>query len=84
MKQKFSDNLGENIQRLFHFFAQFFFITSAMELDYYHQKVNVRVASGVAKRLKTYDLSKIGNLKKILEMLGFDVEYPAVHPQVKF
>ena len=55
-----------------------------MELDYYHQKVNVRVASGVAKRLKTYDLSKIGNLKKILEMLGFDVEYPAVHPQVKF
>ena len=39
--------------RLFHFLAQFVFTTSEKELDYYHQKVNVRVASRVAERLKT-------------------------------
>ena len=42
-------NLGQNICRLFHVFAQFLFSTSEAELDYYHQKVNVRVA----ERLKT-------------------------------
>ena len=31
-------NLGQNIWRLFHFLAQFFFTTSKTELDYYHQK----------------------------------------------
>ena len=46
-------NLGQNICRLFHFLAQFFFTTSETELDYYHQKVSARVASRVAKRLKT-------------------------------
>ena len=33
----------------FHFLAQFPFTTSETELDYYHQKVNARVA----ERLKT-------------------------------
>ena len=27
---------------------------------------------------------RLGNFKKILEMLAFDGEYPAVHPKVKF
>ena len=40
----FSDNLRQKIQRLFHFLAQFVFTTSETEVDYYHQKVNVRVA----------------------------------------
>ena len=35
-----------------------------MELDYYHQKVRVRVASRVAERLKTYSLKKLENLRK--------------------
>ena len=30
---------------LFHVFAQFLFTTSEMQLDYYHQNVNVRIAS---------------------------------------
>ena len=47
-------NLGQNIWRLFHFLAQFLFTTSETELDYYQQKVNVRVASRVAERLKTF------------------------------
>ena len=42
-------NLAQNICRLFHFLAQFFFTTSETELDYYHQKVSARVA----ERLKT-------------------------------
>ena len=44
-------NLGQSICRFFHVLAQFHFITSEVELDYYHQKVNVQVASRVAKRL---------------------------------
>ena len=35
--------------RLFHSLAHFFFTSSETEIDYYHQKVNVRVASRVAK-----------------------------------
>ena len=46
-------NLGQNIWRLFHILAKFVFTTSETELDYYHQKVNVRVVSQVAERLKT-------------------------------
>ena len=75
-------NLGQKICRLFNFF-QFLFTTCETELDYYHQKVNILVASRVAKRLKTYDLMKLRNLKKIPEMLGFDSDYPAVHAKAK-
>ena len=84
LKGKFSDNLGQKICRLFHFLAQFVFTTSKTELDYYHQKVNERVALRVAEPLKTYDLRKLGSLKKILEMFGFNGEYPAVHPKFEF
>ena len=54
-----------------------------MELDYYHQKVNVRVASRIAERLKINDLRELGNFKKVPETLGFDGEYPAVHAKDK-
>ena len=33
---------------------------------------------------KTLDLRKLGNFKKILEMFGFDGEYPAGHSKGKF
>ena len=33
-------------------FVDFFFTTSETELDYYHEKVNERVASQVAKQLQ--------------------------------
>ena len=77
-------NLGQNIWRLFHFLAQCFFTTSEADLDYYHQKVSVRVASPVAERLKTSDLRKLGTFKTIPEMLEFDGECPAVQPKAKF
>ena len=75
-------NLRQNICGLFYFLSQLVFITSETKLDYYHQKVNVRVAWRVAERLK--DLSQLGNFKKIPEMLGFDGEYPAAPQKAKF
>ena len=46
-------NLGQNICRLFHFLAQLSFTTSETELDYYNQKVSVRVVSLISEQLKT-------------------------------
>ena len=43
-------NLEQNIYRLFHVLAQFLFTTSETEIDYYHQKVDVRVISRVTER----------------------------------
>ena len=48
-------------------------------LDYYHQKVNTRIASRVAKLLKTYDLRKLRNFKQIPGMLELDRECQAGH-----
>ena len=59
--------------RNFHVLAQFPFTTR--ELDYYHKKVTIRVASRVAYGLKTKDLTKLENFQKIAEMLGTDDEY---------
>ena len=53
LKGKFSDNLGQNICRLCHILAQFFFTASETEQDYYHQKDSERVSSQAAKPLKT-------------------------------
>ena len=38
----------------------------------------------VAKQIKNYDLSKLGNFKKIPKKLRFDGKYPASHPKSKF
>ena len=76
--------LDKTFVDFFHFLAQFLITTSKAELDYCQLKLNAQVAEWVAERLKTYDLRKLGNFKKILEMLGFDGEYSAVHPKGKF
>ena len=69
---------------------KFLFTTSETQLVYYHQKVisasysaPVRVTSQTTKRFKTEDLRKLGNFKKIPEMLGFDCEYPVIHSKTK-
>ena len=49
--KNFFYNLGQNIFRLFHFLTQFVFTTRKTELDYYHHRANVRVASRVTERL---------------------------------
>ena len=66
---------------LFHFLVQFVFIISETELDYYHQKVNVPVVSRLAERLKTLNIRKLRNFKKIFQILGFDAKYLPVHPK---
>ena len=77
-------NLGQNICRRFHFLARFLFTTNDTELDYYHKKKSVRVASRVPERLKPSDLRKFGNFQKIPEMLGFEGEYPGGYPKANF
>ena len=49
-------NLGHNICRLFCIFQRIPFAINETKTDYYHQKVNVRVPSKVAKQFKTKDL----------------------------
>ena len=60
-------NLGQNICKLFHILAHIPFITSKTELYLFHQKVNVRVASRVAKRL---NLNKAGLLRIVFSEQG--------------
>ena len=64
---KYIYNLGQNICRLFQVLALFGFTTSETELDYFHQKVNIRVAFWVAESFR-----KLGSFKKVPEMLGID------------
>ena len=79
-----SYNLGQNNCRLFHNLAQFLFTTSKTELEYYHQKVNVRVALRAAERFKTYYLRKLKNFNKIHKMFVFDGEYTTIHSKAEF
>ena len=83
-KQQRFYSLGQNIFRLSRVLAHYLFTTSEMELDYYHQHVNVRVASQVTESRKTFEVKKLENFNKISEMLGFDGEYTTAHPQGKF
>ena len=76
--------LEKNTCKLFHVLAQFLFTTGETKLDYDHQKMNLRIASRVAKQLKTYDLRKLENFTKIPDMLGFGGEYPAGHSKPTF
>lgn len=49
----FSYNHAKIICKFYHTLVQFPFITSERELDHYHEKLNIRVASLVVERLKT-------------------------------
>ena len=44
LKRKISGNHGKIICSLFHILAQFPFTTSETQVDYYHQRLNIRVA----------------------------------------
>ena len=46
--------------------------------------MSVRVVERVAERLKTQELRKLENFKKVLGMFGFDGEYLAGHPKIRF
>ena len=59
----------KKIGRRFLLPAEFLFPKSATKLHCFHQKATVNVASKAAKRLNSQALRKIGNFKKINEML---------------
>lgn len=53
------------------------FEQTTCRLAYYQQKVKLQVASRVAGRLKTHDLWKQGDFKKIPKMFGTECDLPA-------
>ena len=70
-KRKFSDNHGHNILDLYNILVQIRFTTSKMKFDIQVSKLGIRVAPRVIKRLKTWDLKKLGNIRKILDKFQF-------------
>ena len=68
-------NHWKSIGRLFHVLAQYQLTAGDLELDYYHQKVNVKINE---------DLGKLENFREILERLRIDNKSPDSHPKNKF
>ena len=54
--------------RFFDFLTNVPFTTSETICDYYLNIQVIQVASQVAKQLKTYDLRKLGNIKKVSKL----------------
>ena len=70
--------------RAFHILAQLLFTINETELNYYLQSMSLRVAEQVAEQCETQYFGKLGNFKKIPEILGFDSKYSAGHSKAKF
>ena len=68
-KNIFTQSWKKTFCRLFHVLAQFPFAIRESELNHYHQKVNLRVASRAEERLKTLDFRKLPNFKEISEII---------------
>ena len=58
-------NPGHNILKLYNTLVQIRFTTSKTKLDIQYKKLGIRVASRVTERLKTQDLRKLGNIRKM-------------------
>ena len=61
-------NEFHNILRLFNVLPNFPFTTSETMGDYYLQTWYIRVAERAAERLKTYELWKLGNIRKVSKL----------------
>ena len=61
-------NHSHNISRLFDVLPNFSFTTSEIMREYYLQTWYVPVASRVAKQLKSYDVRKLGNIRKVSKL----------------
>ena len=62
------ENQFDNILRLFDVSPNFDFTKSDPMGDYYIWTWYIRVESSVAKRLKTLELSQIGNIRKVSKL----------------
>ena len=78
---KFPDNLLQNTWRLFHVLAQFSFITSETTRLLPPESESI---SRFIEQLMTWKLRNLENLKKILETLGSDSDYPEGHLKDRF
>ena len=59
------------------------FFSPEVKWSFYHQKLNIGVASWIAKQLKTEDIEKWVNFKKISKLSARITEYPVFHPKLK-
>ena len=84
LKGKVPDNHGDIICSLFKILTGFPFTTNEMELDYYHQYLNVTVDSRLGKQLNKLDLRKLGSLKETHKKFGINGKIQASHPKEKF
>ena len=82
-KRKFAENHFLNIMKLMDVLTIIFF-TIYFSCNYYVQAWYIRVASLVAKRLKTYDLRKLGKIRKLSYLHTVIASYPASLPNWKF
>ena len=76
-------NHFHNILRLFDALPNFRFTTSETVDDYYLCTWYIRVASRVAERLKTYDLRKLGNIRKVSKLDIITAQCPFLPPKWK-
>ena len=70
--------------RVFDVAPNFPFTTGEMMGDYYLQTCNIKVASRVAKQLKTYDLKKLENTGKVPKLHRMMALWPGLLPKQKF
>ena len=57
-------NTGDNNLELYSSLVQVRFAPNKTKLDISYNKLDIRVASRIAERLKTYDLRELGNIRK--------------------
>ena len=82
-KTKFSGNPDHNILELYNILVQVRFNTSKTELDIQYSKLGKRVGSRVAERLKTQDLRKLGNIRKISDLGRHKAQCPVSLQKIK-
>ena len=63
-------NPGYNILQLYNILVQIRLTTTKRKLDIQYSKLGIRVASQVVKQLKTQDLRKLRNIRKISNLGG--------------
>ena len=83
LKDLFYNQL-HNILRLSNVLQNFPFTASEMMGDYYLQTWYIRAASRVAERLKSYDLRKLGNIRKVSKLHRMIAQCPGLPPTQKF
>ena len=81
-KRKFSDNHGHNILGLDNVLIQTRLTTNKTKRNIQYTKLGITIASRVTKRLKTQDLTKSRNAKKILNLCGDIAQCPVSLPEI--